>query len=234
MLLLHGGGVAGWMWNSLRQRLEAQHVVVVPDLPGHGRSGGEAYVSHGATVAGLADLLEYSTAEGPAAVIGFSLGAQLAVGLASSYPELVNRVVVVSAQAKPIPLPGLTLHLLGAATPLARRRWFAELQARELYVPAHLLEDYISGSVAMTRDTLVAAVGHNLRFRLPPGWSDFPGRALVMVGQRERRLMRDSAADIHHALPTSELEVVEGCGHGIPLQRPDWFNTRVSGWLSQP
>lgn len=27
LLLLHGGGVAGWMWNSLRQRLEAAHTV---------------------------------------------------------------------------------------------------------------------------------------------------------------------------------------------------------------
>ncbi|WP_354350755.1 alpha/beta hydrolase [Pseudarthrobacter sp. PvP090] len=54
-----------------------------------------------------------------------------------------------------------------------------------------------------------------------------------MVGQRERRLMRDSAAAIHAALPGSDLEIVDGCGHGIPLQRPEWFNATVSAWLHQ-
>ena len=88
-------------------------------------------------------------------------------------------------------------------------------------------------SAGISKATLTAAVGENLRFALPANWSRFPGEALVMVGQRERRLMRDSAAAIHAALPGSDLEVVDGCGHGIPLQRPEWFNARVSAWLSQ-
>lgn len=34
VLLLHGGGVAGWMWDFLRERLEPNHAVLVPDLSG--------------------------------------------------------------------------------------------------------------------------------------------------------------------------------------------------------
>jgi pimeloyl-ACP methyl ester carboxylesterase len=44
--------------------------------------------------------------------------------------------------------------------------------------------------------------------------------------------MRESAAGIHAALPGSTVEIINGCGHGIPLQRPDWFNARVAAWLS--
>lgn len=93
------------------------------------------------------------------------------------------------------------------------------------------MEDYISTSSDITKTTLLAAVGANIRFELPAAWSKFHGRALVMVGERERRLMRDSANIIHAALPSSALSVVPGCGHGIPLQRPDWFDDRVIGWL---
>ena len=89
----------------------------------------------------------------------------------------------------------------------------------------------ISTSAGITRATLLAAVGDNVRFQLPTGWSAFRGRVLVIVGRRERRLMRDSANTIDTALPGSELSVVDGCGHGIPLQRPDWFNDRVVDWL---
>ncbi|MGI5191229.1 alpha/beta fold hydrolase [Promicromonospora sp. CA-289599] len=230
VLLLHGGGVAGWMWDSLCQSLERTHSVLVPDLPGHGGSADEPYRSHVETVDELAQVLAQQGKDA-AAVIGFSLGAQLTIELASRHGELVDRVMVVSAQAKVMPFTDLTLQTLGMAAPLARRRWFARLQARELFIPPHLLEQYIDTSARVTKETLLAAVGDNLRFELPGEWSDFRGRALVMVGRRERALMRDSAAVVHAALPSSELEVVAGCGHGIPLQRPEWFNARVTDWL---
>ena len=230
VLLIHGGGVAGWMWNSLRRSLESKCKVLVPDLPGHGQSSDEPYRSHADTVDALSQVLSYGDST-PAAVIGFSLGAQLTIELASKYPELVDRAMVVSAQAKAMPFTGLTLRALGVAAPLARNRRFARMQARELLVPPELMEDYIDTSAHITKATLLAAVGDNMRFELPAAWSEFRGPALVMVGRRERALMRDSAAVIHTALPASEIEIVNGCGHGIPLERPDWFNGRVAGWL---
>lgn len=231
VLLLHGGGVAGWMWDSLRERLEPNYAVLVPDLPGHGRSAAEPYVSHTNTISAIVELLAATVSGRSVTVIGFSLGAQLAIQLASVHPDLVSQAIIVSAQAKTMPFTNLTLAALDVSAPLARKRWFAKLQARELFIPPHLMEDYISTSAGITRATLLAAVGGNLRFELPAAWSTFPGRVLVMVGERERRLMRDSASLIHTTLPSSALSVVDGCGHGIPLQRPDWFNDRVSDWL---
>ena len=231
VLLLHGGGVAGWMWDSLRERLEPEYTVLVPDLPGHGRSAGESYVSHSETVAALSQLLAAMVPGRPVTVIGFSLGAQIAIQLASERPDLVSQAIIVSAQAKAMPFTGFTLGALGVSAPLARKRWFAKLQAREMFIPPDLMEDYISTSAGITKATLLAAAGDNVRFQLPAPWSTFRGRALIMVGQRERRLMRDSADTIHASLPRSELSVVDGCGHGIPLQRSDWFNDRVAGWL---
>lgn len=232
VLLLHGGGVAGWMWDALRERLEPDHMVIVPDLPGHGRSAAEPYVSHSETIAALAQVLPTKVSGRPVTVIGFSLGAQLAIQLAAEHPDLVSQAIIVSAQAKAMPFTGTTLVALGASAPLARKPWFARLQARELFVPQHLMGDYISTSAGITKATLLAAVGANVRFELPDAWSTFRGRVLVMVGARERRLMRDSADIIHAALPSSAISVVPGCGHGIPLQRPEWFNDRVADWLT--
>ena len=233
VLLLHGGGVAGWMWTSLRRSLESRYRVLVPDLPGHGESSSEPYLSHAATIEALAHMLVGGNTR-PVAVIGFSLGAQLAIELAATHPELVDRAMVISAQAKPLPLVKSTLALLGLSAPLARRRWFARLQARELFIPEDLMEAYVATSAGICRETLLAAVEANLRFTLPERWADFPGGAIVLAGARERAVMRDSALAIHAELPGSELELVPGCGHGIPLQRPDWFNARALAWLSRP
>lgn len=225
LLLLHGGGVAGWMWDPLRAHLDGGHRVVIPDLPGHGRSAGETYVSHAATTAALTRVLEDETR--PATVVGFSLGAQLAVLLAAERPDLVSSVVVVSAQAVPMRATGPTLALLGAMAGLAKKESFARLQARQLFVPDELLDDYVQTSAAVSRETLLRSVEENLRFIPPTAWKSFPGAASILVGSEEKSLMKRSSETLHAALPHSTLEVVDGCGHGIPLQRPAWLAEHI-------
>ncbi|MFB9907782.1 alpha/beta fold hydrolase [Allokutzneria oryzae] len=231
VLLLHGGGVAGWMWEPTTEHLPAGLRLIVPDLPGHDRSSEERYVSHDHVATELAAVIERE-AERPVAVVGFSLGAQLAVLLAANRPDLVDRVAVVSAQATPTKAPGLTLGLLGATAPLAKLQWFAKLQAKALFIPAPLMDDYLRTSARISRETLVTTVGENIRFTEPPAWASFPGSALILAGEGERGFMKKSARLLNESLPGSELEIVGGCGHGIPLQRPDWFAQRLWNWLA--
>ncbi len=225
LLLLHGGGVAGWMWEPLRAHLDPARRVIVPDLPGHGRSASVGYASHEETVARLIPLLERET--GPATVVGFSLGAQLAVLLAARRPDLVADAVVISAQAEPLRAIRPTLALLRLTAGLARNERFARLQARELFIPDALLPRYLETSAAISRTTLLRAVEENLRFTPPPAWSTHPGSALILVGSDEKPLMRRSAALLNRVHPRSTLEVLRGCGHGIPLQQPTELAARL-------
>lgn len=137
VLLLHGADVSGWMWKPTRNLLEPAVKTIVPDLPGFGHSANRPYVSHQATVRELAGVLDRYAPQG-AYVAGFSMGAQLAILLASELPHLVRSVLVVSAETKPAPLPGPTLALLGLAAPLSRQKRFATAQARQLGIPEHL------------------------------------------------------------------------------------------------
>lgn len=232
LLLLHGGGVAGWMWEPMTNRLGDEFSFLVPDLPGHGRSADEAYQSHDHTVSRLASLLERSGSS-PVAVVGFSLGAQLAILLAARFPELVDQVTIISAQAAPTPAPGVTLALLGATAGLARHTWFAKLQAKELSIPPELLDHYLHASARISKQTLLAAVGENIRFTIPSRWRAFPGSALILAGSRERQFMQTSARSLHNALPGSVLEIVEGVGHSIPLRRADWLAGRIRDALPE-
>ena len=234
VVLLHGGGVAGWMWHPLRRHLPEALDLIVPDLPGHGRSRGVPFVSRAAVVEQLIRLLRHDVGR-PAAVVGFSFGAQVAIELAAEAPELVSHVTVISAQAAPTPLPGLTLGLLAAAAPLARNATFARAQAKELFIPDELMDAYLDESRAFDRRTLTGVVGENIRFTIPAGWSRFPGSAAVLVGARERRMMIDSSRMLHAALPSSTLEIVDDRGHGIPLQCPALLAARLRAqWAPTP
>ncbi|WP_298036997.1 alpha/beta fold hydrolase [uncultured Microbacterium sp.] len=233
ILLLHGGGVGGWMWHPLIDHLPAGRRMIVPDLPGHDRSAAAPYVSHEDALASIVAVLDEHT-DAPVSVVGFSLGAQLAVLLASERPDLVSDAVVISAQAIPMRMPRTTLAMLAMAAPLARNQRFARAQAQELFIPDVLMDEYLRTSATISTADLVAAVGENIRFTVPDGWAAFPGRSLVLAGSDERRMMRSSAAILAERHPRSEMEIVDGCGHGIPLQRPAWLAQRLGEWWQAP
>ncbi|WP_420115011.1 alpha/beta fold hydrolase [Pseudactinotalea sp.] len=230
VLLLHGGGVGGWMWQPLIERLGHERTYLVPDLPGHDHSANQDYRSHRDTVDALVRVIE-SQAGGSVSVVGFSLGAQLAVLLAAERPDLVDRVTVISAQAKPTRFPAATLAMLGLAAPLAKNERFARAQAKELFIPADLFSDYLRVSRSLSTATLIASVGENISFTIPPAWASFPGSALMLVGAEERQMMKTSADSLAQVHARGAAEVVDGCGHGIPLQEPAWLAERLRRWL---
>lgn len=226
VLFLHGGGVSGWMWRPVLNQLSGSVRAIVPDLPGHGTSDSVDYVSHADAVARLADLVR-DRAPGGAIVVGFSLGGQLALKLASECPELVRAALIVSAETKPAPAQAATLSLLKRTAALAKQEWFAKLQAKQLGVPGAYLAQYVRDSQAISVETLLASVGENIAFTLPPGLTSYTRPATVIVGERERKLMHDSARLTHAALPQSTLVVADDAAHDSPFTRPKLIAEQV-------
>jgi pimeloyl-ACP methyl ester carboxylesterase len=230
LVLLHGGGVAGWMWQRQVEHFRRTHHVLVPDLPGHGHSSVEDFTTISGAADAVAGMLE-QRGRGPVNLAGFSLGAQIAVDLVSRRPGLVQRVMVVSALVRPLPGAELGVRAARLAAPLARSRAFARLQARALFIGPDLFEDYFGTSRRISPRTLANVLRANAGFRIPPGWSRTPAQAAVVAGRQERAVMRRSAEALAAALPGSRLLVVPRRGHGIPLQDPAMFNQLLEEWL---
>ncbi|GAA1523660.1 pimeloyl-ACP methyl ester carboxylesterase [Microbacterium ginsengiterrae] len=230
VLLLHGGGVGGWMWQPLIARMGSGYRFLVPDLPGHDRSAHVDYESHAVTVRALLAALQHRE-QRPVTVVGFSLGAQIAVLLAAHHPDRIARVAIISAQAEPSRWPGMTLGLLRAAAPLATREWFAKAQAKELFVPPALFPEYLRTAQRLSTRSLLTSVGENIRFTVPDAWSGYPGESLVLAGERERAPMIRSAHRLAGVRPGQHAEIIPECGHGVPLQKPQWLAQRLRVWL---
>lgn len=86
LLLIHGLGATGHVWDGLIARLDPRWEWVVPDLPGHGGSTplpreGSGY-SFGGLAAALAQVIERDR---PVAVLGHSLGGVVGLALASGW-----------------------------------------------------------------------------------------------------------------------------------------------------
>lgn len=82
LVLLHGLGATGRVWDGVVDRLDPGWHWVVPDLPGHGGSSPLDHYSFGAFAAAIAGIAGY---ERPVAVLGHSLGGVVGFTLASGW-----------------------------------------------------------------------------------------------------------------------------------------------------
>lgn len=93
IVLIHGAFVTGSWWDLVVPHLSTKYHVLAPDLPGHGQSSQQEF-SIQSSVDSVAQLIRDKAIHSHAHVIGHSLGARVAIQLASAYPDLVQSVFV--------------------------------------------------------------------------------------------------------------------------------------------
>ena len=91
LVLLHGWGMHGGIWDGVRDALAAKYRLHIVDLPGYGASAQQDPY----TLAALAQLVARCMPE-LAHVCGWSLGGQVAMQLALDFPRRVNKLVLLS------------------------------------------------------------------------------------------------------------------------------------------
>ena len=226
MLLLHGFMGRGADWDAVRPALAGRDVRA-PDLPGHGAAVGlddAAYSMDGAAV----HALEHVGGAGRLDVVGYSMGARLALHLAVRHPARVRRLVLVSGS------PGLRTE----AERAARRRLDAERAAAIAHDLPGFLHDWyrmpLFASLRGLRDRLAAdRAAHNDPAELgralagmgtgaqPSHWGALAGisaRTTAVAGALDPKFVR-LAREMADAGPVEPV-VVGGAGHVLAAERP--------------
>lgn len=97
ILLIHGIGDNSTTWNGVHAKLAQRFTVIAPDLLGHGQSDKpRADYSVAAYANGMRDLLSVLDIE-RVTIVGHSLGGGVAMQFAYQFPQLVDRLILVSA-----------------------------------------------------------------------------------------------------------------------------------------
>src|SRR5207249_4458028 len=93
VLLLHGFPQTGECWRGVVARLAPRHRLIVPDLPGFGRSGRPRSYDAAAVAETLADLLD-AVGVPRATIVGHDWGGSTALAYAAKHPRrVIGRVV---------------------------------------------------------------------------------------------------------------------------------------------
>ena len=91
LALLHGWGLNGAVWNSVRERLAKHFTLQIVDLPGHGYSRNVPLT----TLDAAADLLAHALPN-PTHLLGWSMGGQVALTYARRYMPRIEKLVLVA------------------------------------------------------------------------------------------------------------------------------------------
>ena len=243
LLLIHGMAGTSEGWDAVIGRLARGHTVIAPDFPGHGESepGGGDY-SLGGLATGLRDLLAV-LGHDRATLVGHSLGGGVAMQFAYQFPEIVERLVLVSSgglgpEVSPVlraaALPGADLFIgataaIGGRVGSAVGRGLGMVGLRPSADVAEVARGYASLADAGRRraflSTLHAVVG-TAGQRVAAGDRLYLAEAIPMLivwGARDPIIPASHAEAAHEALPGSRLEVFDGVGHLPQLEEPVRF-----------
>jgi len=253
LLLIHGMGGTFENWQAVIEPLARQHTVVAPDLPGHGTSapGGGDY-SIGALAAELRDLLAALGHE-RATLVGHSLGGGIAMQFAYQFPELTERLVLVSSgglgpEVSPVlraaALPGADLFIAATAGPgravgSAIARGLAAVGLRPNPDVAEVARGYASltdpdrrAAFLATLRSVVGTGGQRVhagdRLYLAEGMP-----VLIIWGARDSMIPVHHGETAHEAIPGSRLEIFEGVGHLPQLEAPGRFIAVLERFMAE-
>ncbi len=252
LLLIHGMAGTSEVWSSVIGLLAREHTVIAPDFPGHGDSepGGGDY-SLGGLAAGLRDLLAV-LGHDRATLVGHSLGGGVALQFTYQFPEIVERLVLVSSgglgpEVSPVlraaALPGADLFIAATASIGGRvgsvvGRGLGAVGLRPSADVAEVARGYASLADAGRRraflGTLRAVVGTEGQ-RVAAGDRLYLAEELPLLivwGSRDPIIPASHAEDAHRSLPGSRLEVFEGVGHLPQFEEPARFVDVLEGFIA--
>ena len=253
LVMIHGIAGSSGTWVPVMPLLAERYTVIAPDLLGHGESAKpRGDYSLGAYASGIRDLLGVLGHE-RATIVGHSLGGGIAMQFAYQFPQMAERLVLVGSgglgkEVNPLlrflTVPGTEFVLpvilrhelhdaLGVvgralsrvglrADPFLSEVWSAwarltDVRAQRAFIHTIRAVIDVAGQRVSARDRLYLA-------------HEVP--TMIIWGDRDQVIPVSHAHIAHDLMPGSRLEIVEGAGHFLPIERPELVDRLLRDFLA--
>ncbi|HVE83921.1 MAG TPA: 2-succinyl-6-hydroxy-2,4-cyclohexadiene-1-carboxylate synthase [Myxococcales bacterium] len=249
VLMLHGFTGNRGSWRHLEPLLGSDLQAVAVDLPGHGDAplpsapGPRGFEE---ALAALERVVDQAGA-GPVAVLGYSQGARLALGLALRAPGKVSRLILESVnpglnvprerRARERDDEALASKIVRGGVDRFLRTWEALPLFQGLrQLPAGEREALHRRRASATPEGLAGALRALGLASQPSYWDHLPRLrlpVLLLTGARDRKFTELSRRAVRE-LPLAWHRAFEGCHHAPHLESPAAYAAEVRGFLDVP
>ncbi len=239
LLVFHG--LFGMLdnWGSFGQLMSEHMPVHLMDLRNHGRSFHSDEMSHEAMAD---DILRYMTAQGidKAHLLGHSLGGKAVMQFALTYPEKVEKLIVVDIAPKAYPPhhQGIIKALQSVDFDAVKGRGDVEKILSE-YIPEKSVVLFLTKNLYWNDEKQL-----RWRFNLPILASkydefvtnsvrdgEFDGPTLFVSGAKSDYILPEDSTVIRQQFPQAEFTVISNAGHWVQAENPTDFNKTVEQFL---
>jgi pimeloyl-ACP methyl ester carboxylesterase len=231
LVFLHGPG-AGACADAYYYQLRHFPKSVAPTLPGH---------LEGAPCPDVARYTEWVRgwlwAQGlkkDLVLVGYTLGASIALQYALDYPDEVKGLVIMTVAARPkVRAPGTyELRLRAPEDPKVYEEWIAfQRNAMHLVEPElreRLMERHRQVGPISQYNDLMAIDTFDVRDRI----ASLKPKLLLLRGLRDHGNPPEYEKEIHEAVPGSKYVKLEDAGHFPPTEIPEKVNELIEEFIS--
>jgi pimeloyl-ACP methyl ester carboxylesterase len=254
LLLIHGVMTTSYSWRYVLDELGEHYTLVIPDLPGAGRSSAPTgRLSAGAVAAWIGEFQTTLELRG-CPVVGNSLGGYLVMRHTLTDPSAFAAVVNIHSPAVPLPrlrLLHVALSLPGASALI--RWWIQRDTTRWAHRAVHYYDETLKsleeaheyGDPLATRDGATAFIGYLRDVMHPSGFAEFRETLtrrhsggqqfpvpLLLIYARQDPLVPPRVGDQLAALvPTAALQRLDRSSHFAHVDTPDAVSEAVIDFL---
>ncbi|MBV8925167.1 MAG: alpha/beta fold hydrolase [Bradyrhizobium sp.] len=223
-------------FDAIAPQLSRSFRVIVPELPGFGRSqavhGGLAAVADR-----MAEAVREASGGQPPIVLGNGYGGFVALLMAIRHGAIASRFIFADCGAA-FSEPGREAFRnmaaasrtkgLAAISDIAMRRLFAaEFQAQH----PDLMAERRAAFLKTNEDVFREACGQLAALDLRPELSRVKVPALVVVGEQDEATPPPMSLELAALLPDARLKIIPGCAHVPQLQAPQVFLETIADFL---
>jgi len=220
VILVHGlGGHAEDWWNVAPILAQKGFRVYMPDLIGFGRSQEPADFSYSvrdqaSVLLAFMDTLGIKQAD----LAGWSMGGWIVQLIASGHPECVSRLILIDSVGLDIK-PAWNTGLFTPTSPQELAELDALLMPNPPPIPPFIARDVLRisrrNAWVFKRALATMQTAQDVTDNLLP---QLKMPVLIIWGSLDQIAPVDQAQIMHKLMPQSQLDVIPGCGHMVPLQ----------------
>lgn len=244
VLLLHGWSSFKEIWWSTLLALAPHVRVYAPDMPGHGGTPllGSVQMRQ---IAERAAQFCHAQQLHSLVLVGHSMGGNVAIELALTHAELLDRLVLVDPAAQPGAMPAYTRSYLDPLGGWAALRASMALARPLTLVTRHIPHDHGGGFVRPALRRVAAMAQHDpdaLRALLDGLFANPIGArmgqiqlpTLVISGEYDPLVPPALSRQVAQAIPGARYTVVRGAAHNPMDERPQEFVQVLLEFLGLP
>lgn len=239
IVLLHG--LFGSLSNlaAVAKALGENFTTYQLDLRNHGLSPHDAEMSYASMADDIIEFMDDHNLQ-QAHLLGHSMGGKVAMQVALSHAERVNRLIV--ADIAPVHYPKRRNPAIEGLKTLAQSQLESRQQAdqilsnyiEEKQVRAFLLKNLYrkkSGHYGLRLNLSAIDTHYQTLSEILVGQC-FNGPTLFLKGSHSSYIQQKHQATIVQLFPNAKIKVISGTGHWLHSEKPDTFNRLVVQFLS--